>query len=122
MKLVHTVRAVIFDLFHTLTDLESKWSRIPPTSKMLGVPEQAWSDQLLLHSEQRLTGEWRDPFQILRTMALAIDPSISDATIRAVVGRRIRRMQEFRADRIEEFTRQANDRVEHMGELLLLED
>jgi putative hydrolase of the HAD superfamily len=93
MKVVDTVNAVIFDLFHTLTDKESRWSRIPPTSKMLGVPEIAWNDQLLLHSAKRLTGEWRDPFQILKTMASSIDPTISDETINEVARRRVLRMK-----------------------------
>jgi len=50
-------KAVIFDLFHTLTSLEST---LGPgrrtTSEMLGVSREDWNDQLLRKSRDRLVG------------------------------------------------------------------
>jgi len=52
-----TKRAVIFDLFHTLTSLESTWGdNRPTTSMILGVSKEAWNEQLLERSRERLTG------------------------------------------------------------------
>ena len=85
-------QAVIFDLFHTLTAIESSWGNgLPTTSEMLGVDREAFHEQLFLHSRRRLTGEERDPFRIIAGMARAIDPDIPDATIEAAVANRIRK-------------------------------
>ena len=85
-------RAVLFDLFHTLTTVESSWGNgLPTTSAMLGVDREAFHKQLFLHSRSRLTGEERDPFRIVAAMARAIDPDIPDATIEAAVGNRTRK-------------------------------
>ncbi|MFC1978909.1 HAD family hydrolase [Chloroflexota bacterium] len=102
---------IIFDLFHTLTSLEAT-GRIeaktdgaqgnsnvysesspggPMTSTMLGVSPEAWNEQLLEKSRERLAGEWKDPFIFIEIMAHAIDPSIPDASIRAAVVNRISR-------------------------------
>jgi len=102
---------VIFDLFHTLTSLESTWFSTasstpsgnpksefsesnaggPLTSTMLGISRDAWNEQLLEKSRERLTGEWKDPFVFIEVMAHAIDPSIPDDLIRAAVVNRIAR-------------------------------
>lgn len=91
-SIVRAKPAVIFDLFHTLTALESTWGAgRPMTSDMLGVSREAWNKQLLENSWERLTGQQRDPVAIVTQMARAIDPSISDACIRAAVANRIER-------------------------------
>lgn len=103
--------AIIFDLFHTLTSLESVGrietpandavhgsnqfsetsSHGPMTSTMLGVSREAWNEQLLEKSRERLAGEWQDSFMFIEKMAHAIDPSIPDELIRAAVVNRVSR-------------------------------
>lgn len=82
---------MIFDLFHTLTGLESEWSDLPVTSDFFGVDRQAWDNALHESSPQRLTGEHSDPFLIVRALAHSIDPSIAEAKIRDAVEIRLRR-------------------------------
>ena len=87
-------KAVIFDLFHTLTAAESTWGDgLPFTCDMLGIDRDAWHDQLQLHSRSRLAGHEKDPFRIVSQMARAIDPAIADDTIRASVANRILRFE-----------------------------
>lgn len=57
IKVVAERRAVIFDLFHTLTALESTWSEDRRlTHEMLSVSKHAWDEQLHERSTERLTG------------------------------------------------------------------
>jgi putative hydrolase of the HAD superfamily len=89
---VDTKKAIIFDLFHTLTALESAWAGgRPMTCELLGVSKAAWDEQLQQNSQDRLTGKKRDAFAIVAEMAHAIDPLISDDVIRAAVENRIAR-------------------------------
>jgi putative hydrolase of the HAD superfamily len=85
-------RAVIFDLFHTLTSLESTWGagRLM-THQVLGVRKEAWEEQLLRKSRDRLVGLQTDAFQIVAEMAHAIDPAIPDERIKAATENRIAR-------------------------------
>ena len=94
MKMIESKKGIIFDLFDTLTGYESDWSAIPPVSVMLGVDSKAWNEQLLLHSNDRLTGMLRDPFLIVKNMAHNIDHSIPDEIIRQVVIKRTKRYQD----------------------------
>jgi len=87
------VRGVIFDLFHTLTGLESEWSDLPSTAKVLGLDRRAWDEALTVCSRWRLIGEIRDPFEILRRLAHQIDSSIPDDLIRRAVGIRVERFR-----------------------------
>ncbi len=90
--MIQTKRVFLFDLFHTLT------SRIPnhnpTTSEILEIHPKAWSDQLFMHSRERHSGELRDPYEILRKMAHAIDPSISEAKIEFATNLRMQRFIE----------------------------
>lgn len=86
-------RAVIFDLFHTLTSLESVRAPGRGTSEILGVSRKEWNKQLLLYSEDRLRGKMRDPLEIIRKMARAINPDVSDEIIRQAVNNRIKRFK-----------------------------
>lgn len=89
---VRTKRAVIFDLFHTLTARESTLGdRHPPTHALLGIDRKAWNHQLLEQSRPRLIGENRDAFSIVAGMARAIDPAISDDIIRRAAENRAAR-------------------------------
>ena len=81
---IRAKKAVVFDLFHTLASVESSWAdNLPSTSEFLGVDRNAWNEQLLARSRERLTGLKTDPAAIIGDMALAIDPTIPDALIRA---------------------------------------
>ncbi|HEX5611890.1 MAG TPA: HAD-IA family hydrolase [Burkholderiales bacterium] len=72
---------VLFDLFHTLTGLESQWCELPFTYAVLGVDRKAWDRLITTGSRWRLAGEERDPRCILARLAREIDPAISDAVI-----------------------------------------
>ena len=91
-SVVRTKKAVIFDLFHTLTPLESTWAEARPmTHQMLGVSREAWNEQLFECSRDRLAGIQTNPIEIVRGMARRIDPTITDETIRAATENRIAR-------------------------------
>ena len=109
MNLLTTKIAFIFDLFDTLTGYESDWSSIPGVSVLLGFSSKAWNDQLLLYSNERLTGKLKDPFLIIRNMAHNIDNTISDDIIREVVIKRTNRyedaLQNIPAENIETITK-----------------
>ncbi|MDH4211150.1 MAG: HAD family hydrolase [candidate division WOR-3 bacterium] len=87
-------RAIIFDLFHTLTSADIM--RLPGkgTSELLGVSREDWNRQLLVHSEERLRGKMTDPFGIIEKMAHAIDPGIKNETIKGAVTNRITRFKQ----------------------------
>jgi len=90
--LIGKKRAVIFDFFHTLTGPESAWGDgRPMTHAMLGVTREAWNEQLLEKSRERMAGKLRDPFTIIAGMARAINPAISDEVIRAAMENRLAR-------------------------------
>lgn len=60
------------------------------TSEMLGVSREAWNEQLLECSRDRLAGLKTDPLAIIREMAHAIDPTIPEERIRAATENRMR--------------------------------
>lgn len=73
LRVIKSKRALLFDLFHTLTALESSWSNGPMTHQLLGVSKEAWNEQLQEKSRSRLAGQIKEPISIIRTMAHAID-------------------------------------------------
>jgi putative hydrolase of the HAD superfamily len=85
--------AVLFDLFHTLTSIESvtKWGR--PTHEILGVTREAWLEELFENSRDRLIGKVRDPIEMITVMAHALDPEIPHETIREATENRTRRFE-----------------------------
>lgn len=87
------VRGVIFDLFHTLTGLESEWSELPLTCDVLGIDRRAWDEVIARKSRWRLSGEQRDPFLIIRDMARLVREDIADALVREAVAIRIQRFR-----------------------------
>lgn len=92
--IVSAKKAVIFDLFHTLTSVESSTARgLLPTSEVLGVDPTAWSDQIQKQSRDRLLGLKTDPFQIIADMARAIDPLVDDERIRLATENRMARFR-----------------------------
>ncbi len=92
-SLVARTPALIFDLFHTLTALESTWSGGPTTSQMLGIDIEAWDAQLHESSRDRLTGQVTDPVKIVRRMAHAVDPAIPLDLIERATRNRIERFE-----------------------------
>ena len=91
-KIIEAKKAVIFDLFHTLTSLESTWDTgRPMTYEMLGVSREAWDYQLQRKSRDRLVGLKKDAFEIVAEMALSINPSITDERIKAATENRVKR-------------------------------
>jgi putative hydrolase of the HAD superfamily len=89
-----TIRAIVFDLFHTLTGSESEWSDLPLTSHVLGIDRRIWNDLLMRQSRWRLAGEETDPIVIISTLARMHDPRIRDEVIRRAVDVRVRRFRE----------------------------
>ncbi len=89
--LIQRKDAILFDLFHTLTGLESTWYSGPKTADLLGISREAWSEQLMERSRERLAGEQTDPTTILRKMAHAIDPTIPEEVIKKAVDNRMER-------------------------------
>lgn len=88
-----SVRGVLFDLFHTLTGLESEWSDLPLTCDILRIDRRAWDKVLTQRSRWRLAGEQRDPFLIIRDMARMVRPDIADALVREAVAIRLQRFR-----------------------------
>ncbi len=110
-------RAIIFDLFHTLTSADIM--RLPGrgTSEILGVSREAWNEQLLVHSDDRVRGKMTDPFEIIEKMAHAIDPGIKDETIREAVTNRINRFKHALAQ-VEDTTIHTLSKLKQNGKLL----
>lgn len=88
------IRGVIFDLFHTLTGLESQWANLPWTSDLLGIDRTRWDELLTERSRWRLAGEEVDPYRILSALALEADPTISEDRIRNALRVRIQRFRD----------------------------
>jgi putative hydrolase of the HAD superfamily len=91
---------MIFDLFHTLTSARAtrRGSADRSPSEVLGVDRARWNEQLVSRSRWRLAGDERDPFNIIRTLAHGIDPSIPLDRIREAVDVRRRRFHETLCD------------------------
>lgn len=87
------VKGVLFDLFHTLTDAESKWSDLPWTSDVLGIDRAEWNAALTQRSRWRLAGEVKDPREIVSTLARELRPGIGDDLIEKAVAIRIERFR-----------------------------
>jgi putative hydrolase of the HAD superfamily len=84
-------KAIIFDLFHTLTAPETEWTDLPWTSDVLGISRSDWYQALTTNSRRRLIGEVSDPVEIVRLIAHSIDSSIpEDLVVRAAAFRKER--------------------------------
>lgn len=93
VRLVAGRQAVIFDLFFTLTALDSAGPARPKTFEILGVPRDLWTQQLVETADDRFAGKYRDPFEITRMLAHAIDPSIPEDRIRKATDYRLERFK-----------------------------
>lgn len=81
ITVVKQKQALLFDLFHTLTKVESSWAAGPLTCEVLGVEKEAWNEQVMEESRDRLAGRITDPVLIIRRTAHAIDPAIPEETM-----------------------------------------
>ncbi len=93
MAIKKKYRAIVFDLFHTLTSVDAVIAPGKGTSSILGITRDEWNDQLLNNSQDRLRGELKDPFKIIKKMAHQVNPLIEDATIRRAVKIRCKRFR-----------------------------
>lgn len=85
------IRAVVFDLFHTLTAREEEWGDLPWTSDHLGIPRDEWYRALTEDSRARLCGEIADPVQIVRVVAHRCRPGLPDDRIAQAAAFRVQR-------------------------------
>jgi putative hydrolase of the HAD superfamily len=91
-KMIESKSVVLFDLFHTLTSLESTWDGSRPfTSDMLGISREEWDRQLIACSRDRVTGRKTDPVEIVAGMAHAVNSTIPMDLIRRATENRIAR-------------------------------
>lgn len=74
-------KAIVFDLFHTLTTPEAEWSDLPWTSDFLGIPRDEWYQALTTKSRARLPGEISAPVEIVRSVAHSLRPGITEDQI-----------------------------------------
>ena len=87
-------KAIVFDLFHTLTGFESEWSDLPLTCEVLGIDRRVWNNAITTGSRWRLAGEERDAYRILHRLAREIDARITEETIRKAAQIRTRRFRD----------------------------
>ncbi|MCX7680073.1 MAG: HAD family hydrolase [Spirochaetes bacterium] len=88
---VARARALCFDLFHTLVDVNEASPGSKNTWELLGVSKDEWNRELLENSPWRQTGAVRDPVKIIGRLAKSINPNISDELIRYVAEYRYQR-------------------------------
>lgn len=92
--IIQQKKAVIFDLFHTLTAPEIVSPEGRSTSQILGLDSRRWNEQLMEKSRSRLIGEEKDPFKIMQKLVHAIDPGISVELIHKAVQNRVKRFED----------------------------
>jgi putative hydrolase of the HAD superfamily len=74
---------VLFDLFHTLVDVNGAPGLA--SSEILGIDPATWNARLMYEAHHHALGEIADPYESIRRVAHAIDPSISEDRIREAV-------------------------------------
>lgn len=76
--------AVIFDLFHTLINLNNNASPQHQVWNYLQISEEQWRRAIFSDAEDRLRGRISHPSEVIRDIAYKIDPTITrDETERA---------------------------------------
>ncbi len=93
-EILKAKKAVIFDLYHTLTATEVTSPKGLSTATILGIDRKIWNEHLMEKSRDRLTGKINDPFTIIRDLAHSIDPSIPEELIKQAVQHRSSRFEE----------------------------
>lgn len=110
-------KAIVFDLFHTLTSMESTKAPGSGTSEILNVSREDWNEQLLFFSEDRLRGKIKDPFEIIEKMAHTINPDIPDEIIKKAVDNRMMRFK-YSLEHIEPAVINTLKKLKHSGKLI----
>jgi len=90
-NLINAKKAVVFDLFHTLVEVQPEEAGGKTTSEILGVDRNEWNRVLWEDTHDRLVGLERDPVAILRKVAIAIKPDISHELILQAAESRLKR-------------------------------
>ena len=85
------LQAVCFDLFHTLVDVNTAPGEA--SSSLLGIDPVVWNRKLMYEADHHALGEVTDPFESVRRIAHAIDPTIPEERIRRAVAARPRRFR-----------------------------
>lgn len=84
-----SLRAVCFDLFHTLVLVPAQPGGSTP--EILGIDPAAWTEQVFHRAPHHSLGECSDRVESLRRIAHAIDPGVPESAIRrAVASREVR--------------------------------
>jgi putative hydrolase of the HAD superfamily len=84
-------RAVLFDLFHTLVDVNDAPG--PATSELLGIDPVTWNARIMYEARHHALGEIDDMYESLRRIAHGVDPAIPEERLRAAVDGRPRRFR-----------------------------
>ncbi len=90
-SVIASKKAIIFDLYHTLTATEVTSPHGLSTATILGIEKKLWNEHLMEKSRDRLTGKISDAYTIIKNLAHAIDPSISEKLIQEATSRRLNR-------------------------------
>jgi putative hydrolase of the HAD superfamily len=91
LRPVGPLRAVLFDLFHTLIDVNSAPG--PSSSELLGIDPLLWNRTIIEEAHHHALGTVTDPYESVRIIVHSIDPSIAEDRIRAAVEARPRRFR-----------------------------
>jgi len=85
--MVQTIRAIVFDLFHTLTSLEVSGAPGRSTSEMLGIDRAAWNRFWFADPDDYVLGH-ADIMVPVGRIARQLNPQVTDEQIRAAVAER----------------------------------
>ena len=108
------IKAIVFDLFHTLISLKTDGVAPPSTSEQLGVSEKEWNTLLWEQSERRLCGHVKDPFKIIKELTTHGCWNIPDSKLREVATIRQERFAEG-MHAVQSHVLQALDQLQQAG-------
>ncbi len=89
--LIAAADGVVFDLFHTLTCVQTSRAPGRNTHEVLGVSYASWREHWGRLNQSWVRGEQTDPVAIIGAVARAIDPTIEPAVIAAAAEARVAR-------------------------------
>ena len=92
LPVARTIRAVIFDLFHTLTSLEVSGAPGPSTPEMLGIEREAWNRLWMSDPDDYVLGS-TDIIVPVRRIARQLNPAVTEEQIQEAVAARYGRFR-----------------------------
>ena len=113
------IKAIIFDLFHTLISLKSDGVARITTSEQLGISEKEWNTLLWEQSHRRLCGHVKDPFEIIKELITRGGWNIPDSKLREVASDRKQRFADG-MHAVQPHVLAALDELRHAGLLLAI--